>query len=254
MSESLPIPSDFYTGLVAELYEPLRSTRFDVEPYVNFVTRSGQPALELGCGAGDPILELRARGLEVEGLDSSQDMLFRCAEAAAHRRVGVVLHHCTIESMDLGRRYKSIYLAGATFNLLPDDDTMRVALERIAAHLEPGGSALIPLFIPSPDEGGGAGTVREHLTDDSRLMRLTVVSVGRDADARVQRTHLRYELIEGERVDAVERAWLLHWIEQDHFRTMATNAGLVVRAVFAENGEKAQVDDSSFVFLLSLEE
>ena len=76
-------PSQFYTGLVAELYARLRSADPDVETCAQFVARYGTPALELGCGDGDPMLELRRRGLDVEGLDSSADMLDRCRERAA---------------------------------------------------------------------------------------------------------------------------------------------------------------------------
>lgn len=53
--------SGFYTGIVAELYRHLRAETFDAEPYARFVERSGEPALELGCGDGDPLLDLRAR-------------------------------------------------------------------------------------------------------------------------------------------------------------------------------------------------
>ena len=45
-------PSQFYTGLVAELYAPLRSAVPDAEPYARFIALSGEPALELGCGVG----------------------------------------------------------------------------------------------------------------------------------------------------------------------------------------------------------
>src|SRR4051794_24900290 len=70
--------SQFYTGIVAEIYAPLRSRVPDPEPYARFIAASGEPALELGCGTGDPLLDLRARGLDVEGLDASADMLARC--------------------------------------------------------------------------------------------------------------------------------------------------------------------------------
>ena len=142
--------SDFYTGIVAELYRHLRSETFDPEPYARFVERSGEPALELGCGDGDPLLDLRARGLAVEGLDSSLDMLERCTAAATERGLDVTLHHATFEEMRLGRQYRSIYLAGATFNLLPDDEAAQAALGRIATHLRADGSALIPLLSLSP--------------------------------------------------------------------------------------------------------
>ncbi len=134
--KSLP-PELFYTGIVAEVYGPLRSDPPDARIYAGFVRRVGEPALELGCGDGDPLLDLVAAGLDVEGLDSSPDMLGRCRTAAAARGLEVVLHEQAMQSMDLDRRYRSIYVAGPTFNLLPDDDVALQALRRVSAHLAP---------------------------------------------------------------------------------------------------------------------
>ncbi|MEZ5408995.1 MAG: class I SAM-dependent methyltransferase [Acidimicrobiales bacterium] len=184
MSSDPRAPSDFYTGIVAKLYRQLRSETFDSEPYARFVERSGEPALELGCGDGDPLLDLRARGLAVEGLDSSADMLERCRAAAQVRGIDVTLHHATFESMNLRRLYRSIYLAGATFNLLPDDEAARAALSRIATHLHPEGSALIPpLFVPQAPTDSEIGKVREHVTDDGVVMRVTILDIHRDEAA-----------------------------------------------------------------------
>jgi SAM-dependent methyltransferase len=47
------------------------------EPYAAFIEAAGQPALELGCGDGEPLLELLRRGYDVDGVDSSQGMLDR---------------------------------------------------------------------------------------------------------------------------------------------------------------------------------
>ncbi|WP_407061585.1 methyltransferase domain-containing protein [Actinomadura napierensis] len=38
--------------------------------------------MELGCGDGDPLLELRRRGLDVDGVDSSADKLERLGRRA----------------------------------------------------------------------------------------------------------------------------------------------------------------------------
>lgn len=48
-------PADFYTGVVAELYGPLKSFSQDPEPYAAFVQQAGVPALELGCGDVNPL-------------------------------------------------------------------------------------------------------------------------------------------------------------------------------------------------------
>ncbi|RYJ00192.1 MAG: SAM-dependent methyltransferase, partial [Actinomycetales bacterium] len=72
--------AEFYTGIVAEVYGLLRSAHFDAEPYLAFVRSEGEPALELGCGDVGPFLELVRHGLDVEGVDSSADMVRRCLE------------------------------------------------------------------------------------------------------------------------------------------------------------------------------
>lgn len=250
MSAEPIAPADFYTGLVAEVYRHTRSETFDPAPYAKFIERSGEPALELGCGDGDPILDLRERGLDVEGLDSSADMLDRCRAAATERGLDVTLHHATFEAMQLDRQYRSIFLAGATFNLLPDDEVAERALTRIAAHLEPGGSALIPLFIPQRPGESTVGNVQEHLADDGSVMSVTVTSFARDDDLRTQRMGLRYEMRQGESLRTTEREWILHWFERDAFASMAERVGLVVAAVFDEEQSPTTTHDTAFTFLL----
>ena len=247
-----PDPALFYTGLVAELYAPLRAAGPpDPEPYARFIAASGQPALELGCGDGDPLLDLRARGIDVEGLDSSPDMLARCRVAAAERGVAVTLHHMSMASMELPRRYRSIYLAGPTFNLLTDDDAAWHALARVRAHLEPQGSALIPLFVPGPVPAGAIGVPRTHVTEDAVTMRVTVLSSARDEAARLQTTVLRYELESPDRLLSEDRPWVLHWHSQEGFRQLAGDAGFLVGDVVAPDGRPAAPDASQFTFWLT---
>ena len=243
-------PSLFYTDLVAQLYRPLRSHAPDPEPYARFIARSGEPALELGCGGGEPLLDLRARGLDVEGLDSSPDMLARCRDEAQSRGLDVVLHEQPMQTMSLPRRYQSIFIAGPTFNLLPDDDTARQALSRIRHHLEPGGSALIPLFIPAPTPSDQLDQARVHTTTHGAEMRVTAIVEHRDEPGRVQTTTMRYELITGAERIVEQRPWLLHWHTQGGFRQLAADTDLTVRAVVTPAGTPATEDDQAFVFLL----
>ena len=149
----------------------------------------------------------------------------------------------------LGRRYRSIYLAGATFNLLPDDATAAAALGRIRDHLDPAGAALIPLFIP-PDVP--PGHTQEHRTAAGSVMRCTTVSADRDEGARQQVNVLRYELEQDGRSTSLERPWVLHWHTQEGFRALAEAAGLTVTAVLAATGEPAAPDADQFTFLLGV--
>ena len=246
-------PSLYYTGLVADLYARLRSSGApDADPYARFIAISGEPALELGCGDGDPLLDLRARNLDIEGLDSSPDMLDRCRRAAAQRGLDVVLHQQPMESMELPRRYRSIFLAGATFNLLTDDDTTVRALVHIRDHLLEGGSALIPLFIPSQSPPAHLGQAREVRDPDGTVLRVSALSEERDEGDRRQTTVLRYERLDAGKTDVVERPWVLHLHTQAGFRELALAAGLTTRAVIDSEGEPATEDAHEFAFWLSV--
>ena len=246
-------PSLFYTGLVAEMYGPLKSVGSDPEPYARFVARCGEPALELGCGDGEPLLELRRRGLDVEGLDSSADMLERCRRMAAQQGLSVVLHHQTMQEMELGRRFRSIFLAGPTFNLLPDDAAARRALRAIARHLDRDGTALIPLFIPSSSPPSQVGVPRTARGAEGVEWRFTVVSESRHDADRVQASVLRYERLSPDPA-VVERSWVLHWYGISEFRQLVRAVGLITKAVLNSDGAPASETDDAFAFQLTLSE
>jgi trans-aconitate methyltransferase len=243
-------PADFYTGIVVDVYGPLRGSVPDPRTYARFISRWGEPALELGCGDGDPLLTLRAEGLDVHGLDSSADMLAKLQRTAAERGIDVTVHHSTIEQMDLGTTFRSIFLAGPTFNLIVDDSTAGTALERIRDHLDPRGAALIPLFIPDPVPEQQLGHAREHVDDRGRTLRVTATSSDRDDVGRLQTTVLRYEVIDGDDHQVIERPWVLHWHTVPGFRALAADAGLDVAAVFASDGSPAADDATEFAFVL----
>lgn len=244
-------PAEFYTGLVAELYGPLKSEAPDPAPYAALIRRYGEPALELGCGDGEPLLDLRRRGLQVEGVDSSADMLARCRAAAGEAGLEVVLHHQRMEALDLPRRYRTVFLAGPTFTLLPDDGTAAAALRAIRQHLADDGVAVVPLFVPTPTNQAAFGRTRETRGHDGALLRFSVRSQQRDEQTRTQRSVLRYERLSDGDHAVLDRTWTVHWHTPASFRELATAAGLAVGAVLDPGGGPAAADASQFTVVLT---
>ncbi|MEU8820921.1 class I SAM-dependent methyltransferase [Actinoplanes sp. NPDC048796] len=237
-------PAQFYTGLVVDAYAKLKSAHFDAAPYAGFISRTGEPALELGCGDGEPLLSLVAQGFAVSGVDSSADMLARCRANAAARGVEVTLHHQPMESLSLPGRYRSIFLAGPTFNLLPDDETALRALNAIRAHLTDDGAALIPLWIPDPSTD--LGVPREAEGDDGSLLRYTPLSETYDPVARTRVTTSRYERLTATGSETAGREWILHWHTPAQFRALCAEAALTVTALLDDNGDPAPSGATDF--------
>lgn len=217
----------FYTGLVADLYAPLKSTSFPADRYRELIRRCGEPALELGCGDGEPLLDLREQGLDVDGIDSSPDMIERLHRRAAERGLAVNAWVAAMETVRAARSYQTIFLAGPTFNLLPDDDAMAQALSRIKQALAPDGTAIIPLFVPEPVSSEEIG-VPTRQTTPTGWIACQIVHAARNEQTRTQTLTLRYERVDGEQTETVDRDWVIHWISLAMFTDIAGKAGLRV--------------------------
>ncbi len=243
--------SQFYTGLVAELYSPLRSAVPDAPYYERFIRRTGEPALELGCGDGDPMLALMSLGLEVEGLDSSADMIDRARARAGEMGIDAVLHLADMRDFALGRTYRSIYLAGPSFNLLLTDDDAGAALRCIHDHLAPEGRALVPLFVPDPPSTDGVPAPTTQALDGGGTISCQVVDVQRDETERTQMTRLLYRRETDEGTTELERPWVLHWYTPQAFADLAAQADLIPLSCRDLTGAPATEDSTYFVATLA---
>ena len=246
--------SEFYTGLVAEMYDALVSYRAPVAFYAELIQKGGEPALEIGCGTGHPLLDLVEQGLEVHGLDSSADMLAQCKAKAQARGLDVALHQQEMQSFALPTRYRTIFFAGASFMLLPDVQDARLTLERIHYHLQPGGQAVIPLYVPPRLSEAKNATdqwlTRESLRpSDGALLRLSE-RYRYDWPSQLRIAALRYEVIaDGAIVQAVERPWLLRWYSRDEFARLLRSAGFQIDIVLGDNGKPVPDDAPAFTFI-----
>lgn len=129
--------------------------------------------------------------------------------------------------MQLERRYQTIFLAGPTFTLLPNDDAAIAALGSIRDHLTSSGTAIVPLWIPPPTPKAELGRPRVARTAEAEL-RYTAVAEHYDRTARTRRTKTRYERIVAGETEVVEREWRIHWYEPERFISIAEQVGLQI--------------------------
>lgn len=106
------------------------------------------PALDIGCGTGRLLLRFLRDGFDVDGIDTSADMLAICRSKA--RRMDVIpgLYLQAMQDLELPRRYRTIYIPCGTFCLVTDRVQAWETLVRINAHLEDDGVFVFNLFWP----------------------------------------------------------------------------------------------------------
>jgi SAM-dependent methyltransferase len=133
-----------YRGLMAENWDLLRgdtSGWTDTAWYRAVVEQGAGPALDVGCGTGRTLLDLLARGFDVDGLDNSPEMLALCrakGEAAGYDMASR-LHRGEMQALDLPRRYATIFVPSTSIQLLTDPADLDRAFGAFHGHLARGG-------------------------------------------------------------------------------------------------------------------
>lgn len=129
-----------FTALAAVYDDIMADVEYDL--WAEFVLRlatargySGGPALDLGCGTGNSTAPLVARGIPVEGLDASPDMLV----VARRKLPGVPFHDGDFEGFSLGRSFDLVYSLFDSLNNLLTEEAFLAACRNVHRHLAPGG-------------------------------------------------------------------------------------------------------------------
>ncbi len=209
--------TDYFAGPVAERYDASVGEEFEpavIAATVDFLAglAGDGAALELGIGTGRIALPLAERGVPVQGIDLSADMV-----AQLHAKPGGAAIHVTIgdfATTKVDRTFSLAYVVFNTIGNLTTQDAQVACFENVAAHLVPGGCFVIELGMGS----------REPL----EVFHLTDTHVGVDEyDAATQRlvSH-HFTLVDGgwERISMPFRA-----VTPGELDLMARLAGLTLR-------------------------
>ncbi len=139
-----------YQRLCTEFYDADKpeADLAEVDYFAGHVQRARGPVLEAMCGSGRLLIPLLKRGLHVEGVDNSPEMLAslgaRCRQAGL---ISPVAHAQSIVALSLPHRYALIFIALGSIQLLPEE-LLPDALAGLRASLLDGGLLVVDTFIP----------------------------------------------------------------------------------------------------------
>ncbi|MCP4162985.1 MAG: class I SAM-dependent methyltransferase [Deltaproteobacteria bacterium] len=126
------IELDFYEGKFAKLYDtfPIVNDEFDI--YISEALQCGKNVFELCCGNGRLTIPFAKYGFNIDGIDSSEDML-QCLDErkkllpkTIQKRINCVQGN--IFEAEIDKEYDFIFLPATTISILADDEGQLIKL------------------------------------------------------------------------------------------------------------------------------
>lgn len=125
----------------------------------------GGRALELGIGTGTVALPLAARGVEVHGIDSSEEMVARLRAKPGGERIPVTLGD--FSGVGVAGEFSLVFVVYNTLFALQTQEEQVRCFQSVAARLRPGGAFVVEAFVPDFAQlNAGRGVRLLHMTDD----------------------------------------------------------------------------------------
>jgi SAM-dependent methyltransferase len=228
---------------LARLYDlDLAEDPGDIDLYLALASRTGGPILEIAAGSGRVAVPLAQAGYDVTAVDIDPAMLARLDEAATEAGPEVRGRLTRVEGdlIDLklpgGARFRLAILALNSILLLDSRDTQQAALETMARHVEPGGLAVVDVWLPSADElaryDGRVGL--EYVREDPSsglLVVKTAAAQHEPATGHIQLTSIYEEAEQGGQARRWIRRDRLRLLNSGELRAMAESVGLDVEVV-----------------------
>lgn len=220
--------------------------------YLDAIAHFGQPVLDVGCGTGRLLLDYMHEGIDIDGVDNSHDMLKLCREKARALRLKPNLYEQYMETLDLPRKYKTILVPSSSLQLVIEPAVARMAVERLAAHLIPGGALLASFMaLREPSEPAEIRWEKEMTRESDGLVFRRLAWARYDPVTELEDTEDVYQVLNDGRVIAEEkhsRAPATRSYTQAQARALFESAGLEqVQLQHEFTWEPARADSWMFV-------
>ncbi len=236
-----------YQKLSAEFYDIDKPTAQPeaLEFYLDYARRSVGPILEPMCGTGRFLLPMLAAGLDIEGVDLSDEMLSLCRARGRALGLSPVLHTQSLTALSLARRFGLVFIPSSSFCLLTDESVVEASLEKLRDAMLPGATFVVEVerLVPRPSETSGTWGGRWVERPDGAKILISWLPQYSSVEGIGRSIH-RYELVkDGRLLESEYEEFALKFYEPAAFQALLERAGFADVRVFKPY-EATSPDDS----------
>lgn len=218
----------YYSKLSTEVYDldkPIGHSFGDVEFYKEALKDYKGKILEPAVGTGRILIPLLQEGLDVDGMDISDEMLSLCSLHCKDRDLKPNLYKKDMKNFSLPDKYEAVILPAGSFLLLDDRNESIDALKCFYKLLLPNGQLIIDIFLQTNFKVGSNST-KTWKVNDRDLITLEETLVKVDYVNQYSISYLKYEKWRDRKLIETELEELpLRWYGIEEFKLILKDIG-----------------------------
>ncbi len=220
----------------------------DIEYYTERLNGVVGKVLEAGVGTGRFIIPLLESGFNIDGVDSSKEMLDICKAECAKLKLNTKLFLGDLEELNIEEGYECIVMPTGSFMLL--DDGVKV-LKNFYSALKEGGRLIFDVSLPSDFTAGEISTTIIHTSEEEGIL-LESRNLEHNFVEQYTRTLLKYEKYsKGELIETELQNFVLYYyglreleliLKELGFKDISISADYVYGAVAKAESEVITIE------------
>jgi len=247
--------------LPARIYDDWQEGRWgnrDLVLWTELAKQADGPILELACGTGRLVLPLARAGLDVTGLDLSQNMLTiarqKLGKEPAEVQARLKLVDGDMSRFLLDKKFGLIFIAFRSFQNLLERENQRSCLKCCREHLMVKGRFALNIFNPNLSKISQPGEVYfdfgESLMSDGNRLRQTADTTYDNVNQRLS-ARMKYEITEASgKATAHEYPLELRYFFRFEMEWMLEACGFEVEAIYGNHDKSPlQADSQEMIFV-----
>lgn len=221
----------------------------DIEYYSDKLQNIKGKILEAGVGTGRVLIPLLKKGLDVDGIDSSPEMLEQCKLNLSKHQLSAQLFQQDITQLSLETKYDAIIMPAGSFCLLEKNNALQT-LTLFRGHLKSGGKVIIDIET-LPDYNPSEQNIRSVSLNESEKIVLTTTSDSIDFKTQKIKHVNKYELYKNDKVIKTEIAdFVIHWYDPYEFEELLKRAGF--KFISSQVGFGVNNNSSGITFIATI--
>lgn len=209
-----------YGELSTKMYELTKpigySMNGDLEYYYKQLKDVKGNILEAGVGTGRMMIPFIEKGLAIEGVDLSEQMLAQCQSNLKKAGLEGMLYQGDLTNLQLEKQYEAIIMPTGSFCLLPRSKVNDI-LQSFYRQLTEGGKLILDIELPSWFVEKEVETASYPIDEESGIL---FTSTAQTMDWHEQKTAYihRYDLVRNGYVEKTEVSnFVLYWYGIEEF-------------------------------------